>query len=158
MGCGERTPSIQYIAVTLTSRAMRRYAGSRAYVHHSLSDFAILGVTFCMHNNIRIINNYSFKINIRLYLSRVASTRYNASVAACDLTTASRKSCKTVRLGTPRHAMVSSRGLRFTAKVFAPVCSEKQDYCGTKIEIPVKNRRSERKIQESGGFLQEYAT
>jgi len=34
--------------------------------------------------------------------------------------------------------MVSSRGLRFTAKVFAPVCSEKQDYCGTKIEIPVK--------------------
>jgi hypothetical protein len=49
MGCGERTPSTQYIAVTLISRATRRYAGSRAYVHHSLSDFPILGVTFCMH-------------------------------------------------------------------------------------------------------------
>ena len=46
----------------------------------------------------------------------------------------------------------------FTAKVFAPVCSEKQGYGGTKIEIPVRKRRSERKIQESGGFLQEYAT
>ena len=41
--------STQYIAVTLTSRATRRYAGSRAYVHHSLSDFAILGVRFSMH-------------------------------------------------------------------------------------------------------------
>jgi len=55
--------------------------------------------------------------------------------------------------------MVSSRGLRFTAKVFAPFSSDKQeDYCGTKIEIPVRNWRSERKIQESGGFRQEYAT
>jgi hypothetical protein len=54
--------------------------------------------------------------------------------------------------------MVLSHGLRFTAKVFAPFYSEKQGYCGTKIEIPVKNRRSERKIQESGGFRQEYAT
>ena len=35
----------------------------------------------------------------------------------------------------------------FTAKVFAPYYSEKQDYDGTKIEIPVKNRRPERKIQ-----------
>ena len=34
---------------------------------------------------------------------------------------------------------------------------KKQDYGGSKIEIPVKNRRSERKIQKSGGFLQEYA-
>jgi hypothetical protein len=49
-------------------------------------------------------------------------------------------------------------GLHFTAKVFAPVCSEKQGYGGTKIEISVRNRRSERKIQEYGGFLQEYAT
>jgi len=49
MGCGERTPSTQYIAVTLTSRATRRCTGSRAYVHHSLSNFAILGVRFSMH-------------------------------------------------------------------------------------------------------------
>jgi len=56
------------------------------------------------------------------------------------------------------HAERHVHGLRFTAKVFAPFYSEKQDYCGTKIEIPVKNRRSERKIQESGGFRQEYAT
>jgi hypothetical protein len=54
--------------------------------------------------------------------------------------------------------MVLSHGLRFTAKVFAPFSSDKQDYCGTKIEIPVRNRPSERKIQESGGFWQEYAT
>jgi hypothetical protein len=50
------------------------------------------------------------------------------------------------------------RCLRFTAKIFAPVCSEKQGYGGTKIEIPVRKRSSERKIQESGGFLQECAT
>ena len=48
-GCrGERTPLTQYIAVTLTSRATWRCAGSRAYVHHSLSDFTILGVS--MHS------------------------------------------------------------------------------------------------------------
>jgi hypothetical protein len=51
-----------------------------------------------------------------------------------------------------------SRGLCFTAKVFAPFYSDKQDYCGTKIEIPVRNRQSEQKIEESGGFWQEYAT
>jgi len=54
--------------------------------------------------------------------------------------------------------MVMSRGLRFTAKVFAPFSSDKQDGGGMKIEIPVRNRRSERKMQESGGFWQEYAT
>ena len=59
MGCGERTPSTQYIAVTLTSRATRRCAGSWAYVHHSPSDFTISGVTSCMHNINRIINNNS---------------------------------------------------------------------------------------------------
>jgi len=59
MGCGERTPSTQYIAVTLTSRATRRCTGSRTYVHHSLSDFTILGVTFCMHNITIIMNNNS---------------------------------------------------------------------------------------------------
>jgi len=45
-----------------------------------------------------------------------------------------------------------SQGLRFTAKVFAPFYSEKQDYGGTKIEIPVKNRRP------GGKYKQEYAT
>jgi hypothetical protein len=55
----------------------------------------------------------------------------------------------------PRHAEVTSQGLRFTAKVFAPFYSDKQDYGGTKIEILEKNRRSERKIKESGGFRQE---
>jgi hypothetical protein len=51
-----------------------------------------------------------------------------------------------------------SRGLRFTAKVLLLFIPEKQGYCGINIEIPVKNRQSERKIQESGGFWQEYAT
>jgi len=48
MGCDECTPSTQYIAMTLTLRATRQCAGSRAYVHHSLSDFTILGVS--MHS------------------------------------------------------------------------------------------------------------
>jgi hypothetical protein len=51
-----------------------------------------------------------------------------------------------------------SQGLHFTAKVLLLFLPEKQGYCGTKIEIPVKNMQSERKIQESGGFRQEYAT
>jgi hypothetical protein len=50
MGCGGRTPSTQHIAMTLTPLATRQYTGSNASVHHSLSDFTILGVTFCMHN------------------------------------------------------------------------------------------------------------
>ena len=58
MGYGGQTPSTQYISVTLTSRATRRCAGSEVSVHHSLSNFTILGVTFCMHNITRksIIN------------------------------------------------------------------------------------------------------
>jgi hypothetical protein len=62
--------------------------------------------------------------------------------------------------GGSRQRVVRSdfRCFHFTAKVFAPVCSEKQGYGGTKIEIPVRKRLSERKIQEYGGFLQEYAT
>jgi hypothetical protein len=35
------------------------------------------------------------------------------------------------------HAGRHVHGLRFTAKVFAPFYSKKQDYCGTKIKIPV---------------------
>ena len=35
MGCGGRMPTTQHIAVTLTPWATRRYAGSRAYNHHS---------------------------------------------------------------------------------------------------------------------------
>ena len=100
MGCDERTPSTQYIAVTLTSQATRRYAESRAYVHHSLSDFAILGVTFCMHSITRIINK---KLNLYSYVAIKAAslhTRNNTIVATSNLTTASRKSCKTVPLGT----------------------------------------------------------
>ena len=107
MGCGERTPSTQYIAVTLTSRATRRYAGSREYVHHSLSDFAILGVRFSMHNKTRIINK---KLNLYSYVAIKAAslhTHNNTIVATSNLTTASRKSCKTVPLGTQaRHGLV----------------------------------------------------
>jgi hypothetical protein len=60
-----------------------------------------------------------------------------------------------VPFGTPRSRPRHVHGLRFTGKVFAPFYSEKQDYWGTKIKIPVRNRRSERKIQESVGFWQE---
>jgi len=58
MGYGGRTPSTQYISVILTSRATRRCTGSEASVHHSLRNFTIFGVTFCMHNITRksIIN------------------------------------------------------------------------------------------------------
>ena len=41
---------------------------------------------------------------------------------------------------------------------FCSFYSEKQSYGGAKIKIPVQNRRSERKMQESRGFRQEYAT
>jgi hypothetical protein len=69
----------------------------------------------------------------------------NSSVAACDLTIAWRE---TVPLGTLWHAKVTSRGLRFTAKILLLFIPEKkQGYCGTNIEIPVKNRQLERKIQ-----------
>ena len=46
----------------------------------------------------------------------------------------------------------------FTANVLLLLIPEKQGYGGTKITIPVKNGRSERKIQESEEFQQEYAT
>jgi len=68
------------------------------------------------------------------------------------------KQYRLVPFGTPRSRPRHVHGLRFTAKVFAPFYSEKQDYCGTKIKIPVRNRQSEQKIQEFGGFRQEYAT
>jgi hypothetical protein len=52
MGYGGRTPSTQYISVTLTPWATRQCARSNASVHHSLSDFTILRVRFCMHDNL----------------------------------------------------------------------------------------------------------
>ena len=138
MGCGERRPSTHYIAVTLTSRATRRYAGSREYVHHSLSDFAILGVRFSMHNKTRIINK---KLNLYSYVAIKAAslhTHNNTIVATSNLTTASHKSCKTVPLGTqgtpwscpedfvllrrflllfiPKNKITAERKLRFLSK------------------------------------------
>ena len=42
MGCGGRMPTTQHIAVTLTPWATRRYAGSRAFDHHSHSKLTLM--------------------------------------------------------------------------------------------------------------------
>ena len=81
--------------------------------------------------------------------------RDNTSVARIQFDNCKPQNCTTWY---PRHAKVTFQGLHFTAKVFAPFYSKKQDYGGTKSEIPVKNRPLEWKIQESGGFQQELVT
>ena len=42
MGCGGRMPTTQHIAATLTPWATRRYAGSRAFDHHSHSKLTLM--------------------------------------------------------------------------------------------------------------------